>query len=107
LGPPQLLPAGETCTEDRGLSELCAVVDAREGILADGLDRRRKQVRPYALHFLAHAVGLAALTREKNRRRGHHVKPTPTRVRGNRPCRDCPPIGGRRRPRSRSSGPTG
>jgi hypothetical protein len=95
VGAAERFPPGEARAVDRRLGEVRALVDAREGILAHGLGHRFEQVRAHARDLLAHAVGLAPLAREKNRRAGHHCKPTPARERGNRGGGDCPPIGGR------------
>ena len=68
-------PPGETGAEDRGLSEVGALVGPRERVLADHLDRRAcEQVRAHARDQLAHLRRLASLTREQDRgRRGASV----------------------------------
>src|SRR5881227_3002572 len=62
------LPAGKAGAEDRGLSELGAILGAREGILADHAGRGLEQVRSQLRHEAAHVRGLAPLTRKQNRR---------------------------------------
>ena len=62
-------PAGETRAEDRGLSEVGAVVGPRERVLADLVDRRLQQVRALPRDQFAHLRRLASLTREQDRGR--------------------------------------
>ena len=63
-------PAREAGAEDRRLGVVGAVVDAREGVLADDLGGERQQVGADARDEVAHLARLAPLTGEQDRAGG-------------------------------------